>query len=42
MVVASLILMFGLTMLALGLYFNEPDTILEIVKSVFEPGIAGL
>ena len=41
-ITASLILLFGLTMLALGLHFGGLQVILDLVKQVFKPAIAGL
>jgi len=41
-IIASLILLFGLTMLALGLHYGELGAILDLVKQVFQPVLAGL
>ena len=41
-VVGSLLLLSGLTFLAIGLYTAQLDFVLEIVKKVFETAIAGV
>ena len=41
-VVGSLLLLLGLTFLALGLYTGQLGFVLEIVKKVFETAIAPL
>jgi len=41
-IVSSLIIMVGLTMLAIGLHFNQMSLVLDTVKTVWEPILAGL
>ena len=41
-VIGSLLLLLGVTFLTLGLYTGQLDTVLEIVKTVFEASVAGL
>lgn len=41
-IIASLILLFGLTILALGLHYGELRAVLDLVKQVFQPALAGL
>ncbi len=40
-VIGCLLLLLGLTLLALGLYTGQLERVLEIVKEVFETAIAG-
>ncbi len=39
---ASLILLLGITFLAIGLYSGQLNTVSELVKKIFEPSVAGL
>jgi len=41
-IVGSLLLLLGLSFLALGLYTGQLGYVLEFLKKVFEPSIAGL
>ena len=41
-VIGSLLLMAGLTSLALGLHTGQLDYVLELVKTVFQTAIAGI
>jgi len=41
-VVGSLLLLLGLSFLAVGLHVNQLDTVSEMVRKVFETAIAGL
>ena len=41
-VIGSLILLSGLTFLAIGLYDEQPTFVLELLKKIFETAIAGL
>ena len=41
-IIASMFILFGLTMLALGLHFGGLRVILDLVKQVFQPALAGL
>ena len=40
-IIGSLLLMSGLTALALGLYTGQLDHVLELVKTILETAIAG-
>jgi uncharacterized membrane protein YiaA len=40
-VVISLILLLGVTLLTVGLYNGQLDIVLEVVKRVLEPSVAG-
>jgi len=41
-VIGSLLLLLGVAFLTLGLHTGQLDTVLEIVKTVFEASVAGL
>jgi len=41
-VIGSLILLSGLTFLAVGLYAGQLTVVLELLKKIFETAIAGL
>ncbi len=41
-VIGSLLLLLGLTFLALGLYSGQLSYVLEFLKKVFESAVAGL
>jgi hypothetical protein len=41
-VIGSLLLLLGVTFLAIGLYTEQLNTVLEIVKTVFEASVAGM
>jgi hypothetical protein len=41
-VVGSLLLLLGITFLAIGLYSGQLTTVLEIVRTIFEASVAGL
>lgn len=41
-VIGSLLLLSGLTFLAIGLYDEQSTLVLELLKEVFETAIAGL
>jgi hypothetical protein len=41
-VIASLLLLLGVTFLIIGLYSGQLETVLEIVKKIFEASVAGL
>jgi len=41
-IIGSLILLAGLTFLSMALYTNQLATVAELMKSIFEPAIAGL
>ncbi len=41
-VIGSLLLLLGLSFLAVGLHVNQLDTVSEMVRKVFETAIAGL
>mgnify|MGYP000049650236 CR=1 FL=1 len=40
-VIGSLILLLGVTMLAIGLHSGQLDTIMQIIKRVLEASVAG-
>ncbi len=40
-VIGSLILLLGVTMLAIGLHSGQLDTVIQIVKRVLEAAVAG-
>jgi hypothetical protein len=41
-VIGSLLLLSGLTFLAIGLYTGQSTLVLELLKQIFETAIAGL
>jgi hypothetical protein len=41
-VIGSLLLLLGVTFLIIGLYSGQLETVLEIVKKIFEASVAGL
>jgi hypothetical protein len=41
-VIGSLLLLLGITFLIVGLYSGQLETVLEIVKRIFEASVAGL
>ncbi len=41
-VIGSLLLLLGMTFLTIGLYTEQLDTVLEIVKTIFESSVAGM
>jgi hypothetical protein len=41
-IIGSLILLAGLTFLSIGLYTNQLAKVAELMKSIFEPALAGL
>lgn len=41
-VIGSLILLLGVTFLTIGLYTGQLNTVLEIVKTIFEASVAGM
>jgi len=41
-VIGSLLLLLGVTFLSIGLYTGQLNTVLEIVKTIFEASVAGL
>jgi len=41
-VIGSLLLLSGLTFLAIGLYIEQSTFVLELLKKIFETAIAGL
>jgi len=41
-IIGSLILLTGVTFLSLALYTGQLATIAELIRSIFEPSIAGL
>ncbi len=41
-IIGLLILLLGLTMLAAGIATNQIDYLMEFVKRVFEPSVAGI
>lgn len=41
-IIGSLLLLAGLTFLSIGLYTGDLDRVVELMKSIFEPAIAGL
>lgn len=41
-IIASLILLTGVTFLSIALYTGQLATIAELIRSIFEPSIAGL
>ncbi len=41
-VIGSLILLLGITFLAIGLYTEQLKTVLQIVKTIFEASVAGM
>ncbi len=41
-IIGSLILLAGLTFLSMALYTNQLATVTELMKSIFEPAVAGL
>ncbi len=40
-VIGSLILLLGVTLFTIGLYSGQIDTVMQIVKSIFEAAVAG-
>ena len=40
-VIGSLLLLLGLSLLALGIYTGQLETVLKIVREIFETAIAG-
>lgn len=41
-IIGALILLTGLTFLSIAIYTNQLTTIAELMKSIFEPAVAGL
>ena len=41
-VIGSLLLLLGITFLTIGLYTEQLNVVLEIVKTIFEASVAGL
>ena len=41
-VIGSLLLLLGVTFLAIGLYTEQVNAVLEIVKTILEASVAGL
>jgi hypothetical protein len=41
-VIGSLLLLLGMTSLIIGLYTGQLNTVLEIVKTIFEASVAGM
>lgn len=41
-IIGSLILLAGLTFLSIGLYTNQLAKVAELMRSIFEPALAGL
>ena len=41
-IIGSLILLAGLTCLSVALYTNQLNTIIELMKDIFKPAIAGI
>ncbi|UCE96358.1 MAG: hypothetical protein JSV51_01745 [Candidatus Bathyarchaeota archaeon] len=41
-IIASLILLTGLTILSIGLYTNQLNKIAELLNTIFEPAVAPL
>ncbi len=41
-IVGALILLTGLTLLSIALYTNQLTTIIELMRNIFEPAIAGI
>ena len=40
--IGSLLLLLGVTFLTIGLYTGQLNTVLEIVKKIFEASVAGM
>ncbi|UCG35933.1 MAG: hypothetical protein JSV64_04690 [Candidatus Bathyarchaeota archaeon] len=41
-IIGSLILLLGVTLLSIALYANQLPLILELMKNIFEPSVAGV
>ncbi len=41
-IIGALILLAGLTFLSLGLYTNQLEKVADLMRSIFEPALAGL
>lgn len=41
-VIGSLLLLLGITFLTIGLYTGQLNTVLEILKTIFEASVAGM